>query len=185
MIPAFILAIETEEEKKTAEKIFEEMFPQMKRTAYDILQNKHDAEDAAMNAVKSICDNIDSFMDYNSPASISLIISYTKNAAIDMYRKNRRNGQKLQGMHENIRGTDCTDIPENIAVSTENSQLLSDAINSLDEMYRIPLILQYTHNMKQDEIGAILNIDTGTVTGRIFRAKKQLAKILSERETRQ
>ncbi len=181
MIPAFILAIETEEERKLAEIIFDEQFSHMIKITYDILKNQHDAEDAAMNAVKSICDNINKFSDYNSPNSVSLISTYAKNAAIDIYRKNRRNAAKLQCIHENIDITDYADIPEDFVLSEENYKMIFDAIYSLEDMYRAPLIMLFSYKMKREDIGKILNIDSNTVSGRVFRGRKKLAKILNER----
>ncbi len=182
MILAFIQAIENEEQKKIAEKIFEEQYSRMKTIAYSILNNREDTEDAAMTAIHSICDNITEFEDYASPLSIALICIYTRNAAIDIYRKNRKNSANLQYMNENTVCADFTDIPEDIVITEENTQRLLEAIKSLDDMYRIPLIMKYVYSMKHDAIGKHLNIDAGTVSGRVFRARQQLAKILTEQE---
>ncbi len=181
MILAFIQTIESKEDQDLAGRIFTEQISNMKRIAYSILHNDYDTEDAVMNAVKSICQNIQSFESYDSPETLMLISIYTKNAAIDIYRKNKRNSEYLQSIHDNIVIQDYAEIPENFVLSNENTKELINAIKSLDQMYRDPLLLKCKHGMKYDEIARILNIDAGTVAGRIFRARKQLLKILNER----
>ncbi len=182
MILTFIQTIENDEQRDLATKIFEEQFSYMMATAYDILRNKEDAEDAAMNAMKSICMNIDKFNGYFSNETISLIITYTTHAAIDIYRKNQKNSQRFEAM-DVFDGANCVDPDGDIeasVISEENSYMLSKALESLDEMYRTPIIMKYLYGMKHDDIAKQLGIDTVTVTGRVFRGRKMLAERLEK-----
>ena len=52
--------------------------------------------------------------------------------------------------------------------------LLYDALNTLDEKYRIALTLYYVNGLTTKEIGEVLHEPEGTIKSRISRAKKEL-----------
>jgi RNA polymerase sigma-70 factor, ECF subfamily len=61
----------------------------------------------------------------------------------------------------------------------EVSQMeIMDVINSLDEDLRIVTLLFYYEDLPQKEIAQVLNIPSGTVRSRLFRAKKRLRALL-------
>ena len=57
----FIAALETEEERSMAARIFEKYQNAMYWTAQDVLKNRADAEDALMKAAENICQHIHDF----------------------------------------------------------------------------------------------------------------------------
>ncbi|WP_309710983.1 RNA polymerase sigma factor [Armatimonas sp.] len=60
---------------------------------------------------------------------------------------------------------------------------LHEAIESLPETLRTPILLRYFHELSYDEIATQLGCPTGTVATRLHRGLKQLAKRLGEEET--
>jgi RNA polymerase sigma-70 factor, ECF subfamily len=61
----------------------------------------------------------------------------------------------------------------------EVSQMeIMDVINSLDEDLRIVTLLFYYEDLPQKEIAQVLNIPSGTVRSRLFRAKERLRALL-------
>lgn len=58
--------------------------------AFNILKNNMDAADAVMKAVENICNNIDSFSNLSEEDSKLLVSSIVKNAAFDLYRRNKK-----------------------------------------------------------------------------------------------
>lgn len=66
--------------------------------------------------------------------------------------------------------------------SNETRQNLHQAIEDLDEKYRLLITLRYHDELSYDEIASTLNLPLGTVKTGIFRAKEQLRKSLARLE---
>jgi RNA polymerase sigma-70 factor, ECF subfamily len=80
-----------------------------------------------------------------------------------------------------------TEIPEtdltfdNPARGVESRELrlyLHQAIDHLDENYRLLISLRYQNELSYEEIAAMLNLPLGTVKTGLFRAKEQLRRAL-------
>ena len=67
-------------------------------------------------------------------------------------------------------------------IGTRIDELLQQAINQLDEHYRLLVTLRYQNELSYDEIAATLNLPLGTVKTGIFRAKAQLRNALAPLE---
>lgn len=66
--------------------------------------------------------------------------------------------------------------------SNETRRYLHQAIEHLDENYRLLITLRYQNELSYDEIASTLNLPLGTVKTGIFRAKEQLRKSLVQLE---
>lgn len=62
--------------------------------------------------------------------------------------------------------------------SGENLTALIQSIQSLQDLYRIPLILKYIKGFSEKEIAEILDINQNTVKSRLFTGRSSLRKIL-------
>lgn len=67
----------------------------MYHIAYAILHDSHQAEDAVMDAFVRLLEHHYRIDDPESDTAKRLIISVTRSAAIDLYRKNQRAGSKI------------------------------------------------------------------------------------------
>jgi RNA polymerase sigma-70 factor (ECF subfamily) len=56
-----------------------------------------------------------------------------------------------------------------------------DALRSLRERFRAPLVMYYIEELSYREISAILHIPVGTVMSRLSRGKVMLRKLMEER----
>lgn len=59
-----------------------------------------------------------------------------------------------------------------------------DAVRSLDERYRVVVVLRFLNDMQLDEIARVLDIPLGTVKSRLHAAIKQLRQTLKDMEER-
>lgn len=59
-----------------------------------------------------------------------------------------------------------------------------DAVRSLDERYRVVVVLRFLNDMQLDEIARVLDIPLGTVKSRLHAAMKQLRNYLNAVEAR-
>jgi RNA polymerase sigma-70 factor (ECF subfamily) len=72
--------------------------------------------------------------------------------------------------------------PESRIIQNEIDSELWDAIRSLNDRHRIPLILRYYHDLPVADIAAILDIPTGTVHSRLNHAREKLNSLLKEEQ---
>lgn len=73
-----------------------------------------------------------------------------------------------------------TDSVEELVISEIVASEIRKCVSSLPEKYRLVIYLQYSSNMKQEEIAACLHIPLGTVKSRTNKAKKILKKRLED-----
>jgi RNA polymerase sigma-70 factor (ECF subfamily) len=66
--------------------------------------------------------------------------------------------------------------------SNDTRKHLHQAMENLDENYRLLITLRYQNELSYDEIASTLNLPLGTVKTGIFRAKEQLRKKLAQLE---
>jgi len=66
--------------------------------------------------------------------------------------------------------------------SNETRKHLYQAINGLDEQYRLLVTMRYQNELSYEEIATSLNLPLGTVKTGIFRAKAQLRNALAHLE---
>jgi len=69
--------------------------------------------------------------------------------------------------------------PEEAAAQNEAHRYLWQAVDSLDEKHRLPVILRYVHEMTVPEIAASLRTNEGTIHSRLHYARKALLDRLS------
>lgn len=69
--------------------------------------------------------------------------------------------------------------PEAAYLETDRRQRLDQAMDQLDERYRLPLTLYHLEGMSYAEIGEVVGLPEGTVKSHLFRARKQLKDVLT------
>jgi len=74
------------------------------------------------------------------------------------------------------------DAPAHEYESNETKNYLRQAIDKLDETYRLLITLRYQDELSYEEIASTLNLPLGTVKTGIFRAKAQLRNALRQLE---
>lgn len=65
-------------------------------------------------------------------------------------------------------------LPEDAAIQNEEEAALWGSLNSLDERYRIVVILRYFHELPVAEISEILSVNEGTIHSRLHNAREKL-----------
>lgn len=70
---------------------------------------------------------------------------------------------------------------ENYIIFKETTQTIRDCIRSIDEKYRMPLILRHEENLSYEEIAKILDLPLGTLKVNLHRGRKKLQLMLKEK----
>lgn len=182
IILAYIQSIEDDNKRRIVEDIYDLYYKHMTACALDILRNYHDSQDAVQDAFYNITATYELFADGAAPATAALVHIYVRNAAINIYNKNKRHA-KVVMLCDNIEEVAKDIVDEDadvqrIVIDNETTEILSEAVDKLDDMYRDLIIMKYYYHMRNVDIAQVLNIDSNKVNGRIFRAKQKLKEIL-------
>lgn len=182
MILTYIQSIEDDSKRRIVEDIYDLYYKHMTACALDILRNYHDSQDAVQDAFYNITATYELFVDAAAPATAALVHIYVRNAAINIYNKNKRHS-KIVMICDNIEEVAKDIVDEGadvqrIVIDNETTEIVSEAVDKLDPMYRDLIIMKYYYHMRNVDIAQVLNIDSNKVNGRIFRAKQKLKEIL-------
>lgn len=154
---------------------------QLYALAWDTTKDIHVSQDAVQMVFEKILKNPDPIDDSIDPMVYGLLRTMTLRAISDIYNK----GKRLVVVPDIHKETSvATERFEDDALSRmlqkEFLHEVKDAINRLSDTYRIPLLLRSIHNLTNEQIAKVLNIEVGNVYTRIHRAKNELKKILKK-----
>ena len=112
------------------------------------------------------------------------ICRIASNTCLDHLRKQNRNKEHdLVSLDEDIslsrQIADLSGDPETLVVRSADRELVQKAFMRLPEEERLLLSLRAFEELSYDEIGAMLNLKSGTVKSRIFRAREKIRRNLS------
>lgn len=145
------------------------------RTALLILGSKEDAEDILQDTFVSIYKNIENVSDYDKLRA--WIFSILKNACYTRYKKRKREfpDEFILDKTDNL----VTYLGEDeIAEKSE----IQEALLKLNAKEREVLVLFYYNDFSIEEIASICKTFKGTVKSRLYRARKNLKKELTQVE---
>jgi RNA polymerase sigma-70 factor, ECF subfamily len=147
--------------------------------AYSILDDPIEAEDAVQETFLAALRALDSFQER---ASFS---TWLYSITINLCRtrlKRRQTRTRLAIMLQNLWHWHQaeTPSPEQSAIQNESDSAVWQAIHSMNEKQRLPIILRYYHEYSVAEIATLLHIPEGTVHSRLNKARETLRQALKE-----
>ncbi|MGL5711988.1 MAG: RNA polymerase sigma factor [Paraclostridium sp.] len=168
----YLSLIDIEENKFKFEEIYNTYKKIMFYAANDILKDYAQAEDVVHTSFIKIINHLDKIDEIHCNKTKGFIVTIVKNTAIDEYRKNRREKEKVEKV-----------IDSQVLKENKEIEIMSDiekAILELPDKYKNVFSLKYTQHLNDEEIANILNIKQATVRSRISRGKHKLKKTLEE-----
>lgn len=151
-------------------------------TAYNILHNKQDAEDAVQKAMEKILKVFPRTPKEKNAGTKSFYITVTKNAAISLYNQNHR-AQLVEYNDEVLSGA-YAQQPDDFVIGREDMDDLCALIRTLPDSITDVFELRYLHGLNDKEISELLIITENTVRTRIYRGKQKLRELLQEYKER-
>lgn len=171
----FSMADEDDDSSKF-QRIYERYKNMMFQVAYDVSKNTHDSEDIVQLSLMKLNDilyKVDKH-DIDTPRFKNLVITITKNTAIDQLRK----ASHAPIPFESVEKPESSRSAEELYLQTEDYKKLLQCINELDDKYKEILRLRILHHLSSRETAKILNITEFNVNTRLSRAKRLLAEKL-------
>lgn len=165
----YLMMIDSPEDQSKFEKIYFTYKGLMYHTAYKVLNNEEDAEDAVHNAFVKIAENISKIDEPVCPKTKVYVVTIVENKAIDLYRANQRRHNVAY-------------IDEVSAISVEDNKVhgLAACMAKLSPRYRQIILLKYYEGFSCREIAKQLNITEANAIKLDQRAKNKLLQICKE-----
>ena len=172
-------------ERNLAKSIFEQYHKLIYEVAYKVLNNSHDAEDTVGEVMINVIKNIDRFTNVGRNDIQAQLVIYSRNAAINLYNKNKRRSKTVQsftylnddGELEDIDIFNTTDNIDDTILSKETTEIINGYLEKLPQEYQDIIELVYGMGYTNVEAARVLNITPNAVGLRLFRAKKRLLEL--------
>lgn len=149
---------------------------------YRMLGDAGEAEDATQEAFLRAFLNLHR---YDTKRSFKTwLMSIASNHCIDRWRKRRMQLVSLddEPTAAALALSSSDPLPEQAALSAEQSELLQGLLMKLEESYRLPLVLRYWYDYSYAEIAQLMDTTESAIKSRLFRARRTLADLLSDRD---
>lgn len=142
--------------------------------ALRVTGNPEDALDAAQNALLKAFDNLASFDP--SYRFFTWIYRIQMNEALNLVYKRRR----YVGLPSEMPAPTQAN-PEREYLDRETGSAIETALLELTPDYRAVVVLRHFHGFSYEEMAEILDVPAKTVKSRLFTARRELRRQLSER----
>jgi RNA polymerase sigma-70 factor (ECF subfamily) len=147
-----------------------------------MLDSRESAEDVTSEVFLKLQRSIESYD--GSVPFLRWLLRVAGNQSIDALRRRKRAQQVIVEVDEGfaiIEAASSEPSPLRAVLSAEERTQVRDAIASLPENYRLPLVLRYYGELSYDEIAQQLGLQRNYVAALIFRAKQELRRKLGHR----
>lgn len=169
--------VDSPEDKRKIEELYEKYHKLMYVVAYNILKHHEDAEDAVIDSWEKIICHLDKISEIACQETKSFLVIIVERTAIDYYRKNKKRSN-LQVM--------INEYEESPYFATKDKALenleLYQVLRHIPKKYSEVLILYYVNGFTGKEIAKLLGIKKDAVMIRLSRGRKRLKKELSDNE---
>jgi RNA polymerase sigma-70 factor (ECF subfamily) len=142
-----------------------------------------DADDLFQDTWVRVMKRIDTFSPENNFKA--WLFTICTNRYRDLYRWRRRWWRRVrqfaskEQFEEELELVESQEAgPAELAESMEEKTIVRNAIDALEDTFRLPIVLHYFHEMSTTEIGEVLGIPQGTVKTRLYGARERLRKAL-------
>src|SRR6478736_8049264 len=162
------------------------LLPSLYGAALRMTRNPADAEDLVQETYLRAYRGFGGFQEgTNLKAWLYRILT---NSYINTYRKKQREPQIVDGpedvdewyLYDRLGGRSVEDSAETTVLDTIPDQAVKDAVESLPERFRLPVLLADVEGFSYKEIAEIMDTPIGTVMSRLHRGRKALEKALWE-----
>lgn len=175
MLMFYMSLIDNDDDRAKFEILYNAYRKRMVSTAFSVLKNKEDAEDAVHETFIKIARNMKSIDDPKSDRTLSYVIKATKNNAINLLNKNKKRNEHIK--LEDVENISDGQFLEKLHIQ-ENYEEVVKAIRSLNDTYRDVLFYYFVKGMKAKDIADLLGRSNSAVQQQIIRGKKKLLEIL-------
>jgi RNA polymerase sigma-70 factor (ECF subfamily) len=162
------------------------LLPSLYSAAMRLTRNRTDAEDLVQ---ETYLRGVRGFAGFQEGTNLKAwLYRILTNSYINTYRKKQREPQIVEGpddvdewyLYDRLGGRSVEDSAETTVLDQIPDQGVKDALESLPERFRLPVLLADVEGFSYKEIAEIMETPIGTVMSRLHRGRKALEKALWE-----
>lgn len=152
------------------------------RTAWSILKDRSEAEEAVQDGYLKAFDSIETFAGKSSLSTwlTRIVVNEALNRRRQAQRRSRLLNQEsvlvLDEYREKLMAGSVAQSPEKVLMRRQIAKLLETAIARLPETFRPVFVLREIEGLSVEDTAAALQIPEETVKTRLFRARRRLQK---------
>lgn len=185
LISAIIAGIENEYQRKFMENIYTKFYAEMKRRAFDVVENDSDAEEIVQESFIKLIKKVDTLMRIDQNKLPSYLFITTKNTAINFVKHKRYENKYMIISDEKDAAEWLPDeegLPELILSHKEDLDILARALPLLPERDLRLLEAKYVLDLPSDEIAKQFNISPNSIRTYIMRARRKAYSLFLKEE---
>ena len=172
MLPMIYMSLVDDDDLPRFEEIYTKYRQILYGIAYRILNNEHDAEEAVITAYERIAEKFKEISQIPCNELPSCIVIICRNAALNIYRKNKKRAARSAYINDEIAAAD-------VIKSCEDKAALMNAIRQLPDEYKDILFLFDLQGFSAKQTAKMLGLKENAVRVKSFRARKLLKDILN------
>ena len=179
MLEFILLAIETEEDREYFADILEQYQPALFIHINQLVQNEHDSWDCYQNAIISVMENFDRFMELDRTFQIAYLYVSCRNAALKYFRSKNKQIKHEISTTDPIDGSEI-DIPDpnediqKAYIIKEAVQMVLKLLKGMGEESRILAFYKFIVGYSDKKGAEIMGISPGNYRERVYRIRKKL-----------
>lgn len=144
-------------------------------TAFSILNNRQQAEDAVQETFISLYQNIHRIYSLDETETKRYILRIVKNKAIDSYRQNKRQILSIEDYQKELINTSSIEEPEHTVLSeAQIDTLLTTLTPSYQQIFKYKVF----YNLNYQEIAGLMNLTEANVRKQFERARKRILNLV-------
>ena len=175
----FLIMLDSDEDRSKFVQLYHKYRYFLWYLACERLQDDHMAEDAVQETFLALTHHIDKVGCVESAATRNFLATIVKNKATDLWRKRQGIMEEKEASPKQEAEVFGEDVLDQYLVKESYERILQ-AIQKLDEIYRVVFEFKYLHELSDREIADLLGVTPKVVNVRIFRARKKLQNLLRE-----
>lgn len=150
---------------------FSELVSRYKNLVYSIIlrmiNDREEANDLAQEVFIKVYKNLHKY--YPDYKFSTWIMRITTNHVIDYRRKKKQDTVAIEDVEYELKSDGS---PEETYIETEQREALNALLDSLPDMYRIPILLYHKEGLSYQEIADVIDEPLSKVKNRIFRGRR-------------
>ncbi|HWT76941.1 MAG TPA: RNA polymerase sigma factor [Mobilitalea sp.] len=179
MLLFYLSLMESEGDRNTFTKLYQNYENAMYNIAYSILHDRYLAEDAVNDAFIKLIKYLPDINVIECNKTKALIVIIVKSTAIDIYRKRRK--QYEYEIEELGESTEDEEMPLDRVIADEEFHELKQKLKNLKKEYQEIILLKYVYELSNSEISNLMSVSDSVVRQHICRAKKAVKKLIEEK----
>lgn len=141
-----------------------------------MIRNREEAEELTQDIFVKIYNGLS---DFRGESQLKTwIYRITVNTCISKLNSKQFRDFRNQSSELNVNTLDSSNHPEKNFIIEEDKSILEIALNELSSEYRQILLLFYIEELSYKEIAVVLDLPIGTICTKLYRARRELKKML-------